>query len=99
MIFSFRHWRLHETIKTHDTIADNPPEQIYTKKIKNRIVFKIKTSYKLKLLCSETMKLWRNAKKHVHKDKDGKDVPKLESVETVLLHSNLVNNKYQQESK
>ena len=45
------------------------------------------------------MKLWRNAKKHVHKDKDGKDVPKLESVETVLLHSNLVNNKYQQESK
>ena len=45
------------------------------------------------------MKLWRSTKKHVHKDKDGKDVPKLKSVEVVLFHSNLVNNKYQEESK
>ena len=45
------------------------------------------------------MKLRRSTKKHVHKDKDGKGVPKLKSVEVVLLHSNLVNNMYQQESK
>ena len=37
-------------IKTHETIADNPPVQIYVNKIKNRIVFKIKTGYKLELL-------------------------------------------------
>ena len=73
--------------------------QIHTKQTKNRIVFKIKTGYKLELLCSETMELRRSTKKHVHKDKDGKDVPKLKSVEVVLLHSNLVNNMYQQESK
>ena len=36
-------------IKEHETIADNPPVQIYVNKIKNRIVFKIKTSYKLEL--------------------------------------------------
>ena len=30
-------------IKKHKTIADNPPVQIYVDKIKNRIVFKIKT--------------------------------------------------------
>ena len=30
-------------IKKHETIADNPPVQISTNKIKNRIVFKIKT--------------------------------------------------------
>ena len=36
-------------IKKHETIADNPPVQIYMNKIKNRIVFKIKTSYKLEL--------------------------------------------------
>ena len=30
-------------IKKHETFADNPPEQIYVNKIKNRIVFKIKT--------------------------------------------------------
>ena len=34
-------------IKKHVTIADNPPVQIYVNKIKNRIVFKIKTGYKL----------------------------------------------------
>ena len=30
-------------IKKHETIADNPPVQIYENKIKNRITFKIKT--------------------------------------------------------
>ena len=35
----------------------------------------------------------------MNQDKDGEDVPKLESVEVVLVHFNLVNNKYQQTSK
>ena len=38
------------------------------------------------------MRLLGSAKK---KDKDGEDVPKLESVEDVLVHCNLVNNSYQ----
>ena len=33
------------------------------------------------------------------KDKDGEDVPKLESVEVVLMHCNLVNDSYHQASK
>ena len=37
-------------------------------------------------------------KKDVDKDEDG-DVPKLESVEIVLVHCNLVNNSYQKTSK
>ena len=37
-------------IKKHETIADNPPVQIYVNKTKNRIAFKIKTGYKLELL-------------------------------------------------
>ena len=41
--------------KKHETIADNPPVQIYISKIKNRIVFKIKTGYKLELLSPETI--------------------------------------------
>ena len=36
-------------VKKHETITDNPLVQIYTNKIKNRIVFKIKTGYKLEL--------------------------------------------------
>ena len=83
----------------HEIIADNPPAQIYIKKIKNRIVFKIKTGYKLELLSPEIMKLLENAKNDVDQDKDGENVPKLESVEVVLVHCNLVNKNYQQASK
>ena len=42
------------------------------------------------------MKLLRSAKKDVDQDKDGEDVPKLESVEVALVHCNLINNNYQQ---
>ena len=45
------------------------------------------------------MKLLGSAKKDDDKDKDGEDEPKLESVEVVLMHCNLVNNSYQQASK
>ena len=45
------------------------------------------------------MKLLASAKKDVDKDKDGEDVPKLESVEVVLVHCNIVNNSYQEASK
>ena len=40
-----------------------------------------------------------SAKKNVDKDKDGEDVSKLESVEVVLVHCNLVNNGYRQASE
>ena len=42
-------------IKKHETLTENPPVQIYPNKIKNRIVFKIKTGYKLEL---ELLKQW-----------------------------------------
>ena len=86
-------------IKKHDAIGDNSPVQISVNKIKNRIVFKIKTGYKLDLLSPETMKLLGSAKKDLDKEKDGEDVSKLESVEVVLLHCNLVNSSYQQAPK
>ena len=35
----------------------------------------------------------------VDQDKNGEDAPKLESVEVVLVHCNVVNNNYQQASK
>ena len=45
------------------------------------------------------MKLLGSTKKDVDQDKDGENVPKLESVEVVLVHCNLVNSNYQQASK
>ena len=85
-------------IKNQEALAENPPIHIYTNKIKSRIVFKVKSGYKLELLSPETIKLLGSTKKDVDNDKDG-DVPKLESVEVVLVHCNLVNNSYQQASE
>ena len=50
-------------IKKHETLTETPPVQIYLNKIKNRIVFKRKTGYKLELLTPETMKLLGSGKK------------------------------------
>ena len=76
-------------------MTENPLVQIYPNKTKNRIVFKIKTGYKLELLTPETMKLLGSTKKDVDSDKNSENVPKLESVEVVLVHCNLVKNDYQ----
>ena len=68
-------------------------------KIKNRIVFKIKTGNTLELLTPETMKLLGSTKKIYDKDKDGENVPKLASVKVALVYCNLVKNDYHQTSK
>ena len=80
-------------------MTENPPVQIYPNKIKNRIVFKINTGYKLELLTPETMKLLGNTKRDTYKDKNGETLAKLESVEVVLVHCDLVKNDYQHTSK
>ena len=86
-------------IKKHETIVDNPPVQSYVNQIKNMIFFKILTGYKLELLTEETMQLLGSSKKDIDKNKDGEIVPRLVTVEVVLVHCNLVNNSYQQASK
>ena len=45
------------------------------------------------------MKSLGSTKKHVDSDKNSEHVPKLESVEVVLVHCNLVKNDYQHASK
>ena len=86
-------------IKIDETLTENPLVQFYPNKIKNKFVFKIKTGYKLELLSPETMKLLGSTKKDLDQDKDGENLPKLESIEVVLVHCNLVNNRYQQAPK
>ena len=86
-------------IKKHETIADVYPVLIYVNEINNRIVFKIKSGYQLELLSKETMRLLGSSTDAIDGDKSSELVPKLESVDLVLLHCNLVNNSYQQASK
>ena len=86
-------------IKKHETIADVSPVLIYVNEINNRIVFKIKSGYKLELLSKETMKLLGSSVDIIDGDKNSDLVPKLESADLLLVHFNLVNNSYQQASK
>ena len=45
------------------------------------------------------MKLLRSTENKITKDKNGENVPHLEITEVVLVHCNMVNNDYQQDSR
>ena len=86
-------------LKKHGENTNIPPIQIYVNKIENRITFKIKNGYALELLTKETMKLLGSTENKITKDKNGENVPHLEITEVVLVHCNIVNNDYQQDSR
>ena len=86
-------------IKKHEIIAEVSPVLIYVNEINNRIVFKIKSGCKLELLSKEMMRLLGSLSNSIDGDKNSELVPKLESVDLVLVHCNVVNNNYQQASK
>ena len=68
-------------------------------KTENRITFKIKNGYSLELLTKETMKLVESTEIKITKEKNGENMPHLEITEVVLVHCNIVNNDYQQDSR
>ena len=87
-------------LKKHSASIDNPSIRMFINRIKNRITFKIKNGYYLELLTTpETMKLLGSTESKITKDKNGENVPHLEVIELVLVHCNLVNNDYQQDSR
>ena len=86
-------------LKKHGENTDKLSVQIYVNKIENRVTFKIKDGYSLELLTPETMKLLGSTKNKITKDKNGENVPHLEITEVVLVHCNIVNNDYQQDSR
>ena len=86
-------------LKKDSENVDNPSIKIYVNIIENRITFKIKSGYYLELLTPETMKLLGSTESKITKDKNGENVPHLEVVELVLVHCNLANNDYQQDSR
>ena len=77
----------------------NLSTRAYTNKIENRITFKIKIGYYLQFLTPETMKLLASTKSYITKDKNGENFPYMEITEVVLIHCNVVNNSYQQNSR
>ena len=86
-------------LKKHSESVDNPSIRMHVNRIENRITFKIKSGYYLALLTPETMKLLGSTESKITKVKNAENVPHLEIVELVLVHCNLVNNDYQQDSR
>ena len=86
-------------LKNHEEDIDKPSVQICVNKIENRVTLKIKNGCSLELLTPETIKLLGSNKNKVTKDKNGENVPHLEITEVVLVHVNIVNNDYQQDSR
>ena len=86
-------------LKKHWENIDNPSVRLYLNKTDNRITFKIKTGYYFKLLTPETIKLLGSTENKITKDKNGENVSHLEISEVALVHFNIVNNDYQQDSR
>ena len=86
-------------LKMHGENTDNPSVKIYVNKVENRATFRTKNGYSLEPLIPETMKLLGSPKNKINKDKSGQNVPHLEITEVVLVHCNIVNNDYQQDSR
>ena len=79
-------------------MTENPPVQIYVNNIKNTC-FQNKNRLQIKIANSWINQIVRKHKNICDEDKDGENVPKLESVEDVLVHCNLAKNDYQHTSK
>ena len=72
---------------------------IYVNKIQNRITFRIKNGFGLQPLTPETVNLLGSTGNKITKDKNSENVPHLEITEVVLIHCNIVNNEYRQDSR
>ena len=86
-------------LKKHSESVDDPPIEIFGSKNENSITFKIKDGYYLELLTPETMNLLGSTESKITGEKYGENVPHLEVAELVLIHCNIVDNSYQQNSR
>ena len=68
-------------------------------KLKIELHLKLKNRYSLELLTPEAMKLLGSTKNKITEDKNSENVPHLEITEILLLHCNIVNNDYLQDSR
>ena len=53
----------------------------------------------MNFLTPETMKLLGSTRSKITKDENGENVPHLEITKVVLIHCNIVNNDYRQDSR
>ena len=73
--------------------------KIYINKIENRVTFKTKTGYYLKMLTPETRKLFESTKSTITKNENGENMIYLEITEAILILCSIAKNSYQQNSR
>ena len=86
-------------LKKHQEKNDNLSVKVYVNQRENRIIFKIKNGCSLELLTPQKTKLLGSTENKITKDKNGENILYLEITEVVLVHCNIVNNDYQQNSR
>ena len=62
-------------ISIHSESVDDPPIEIFVSKNENRITFKIKNGYHLKISTPETIKLLGSTEGKITGEKNGENVP------------------------
>ena len=83
-------------MKKHETLTTIPPIRVYINRINNRLVFKIKDGYKLKL-DTNALKyeiIWKHKKFNKRCKKNGENLPSHEVIEVVLFQCNIVDKQY-----
>ena len=86
-------------IKKDEALTTICPIRVYINIIKNRLVFKIRDGYRLKLQTPETVKVFDSTKKLMDTTKNWGKVPSLEVAEVVLVQCSLADNQHQQKSE
>ena len=84
---------IHRYAKANNKFIKNHDKNIES------LYFKIKTGHSLGLLTPETIKVLENTENRITKDKNCENVPHPEITEVVLVHCNIVDNDYQQDSR
>ena len=84
---------IHKYAKANNKFVKNHDKNIES------LYFKIKTGYSLGLLTPETIKVLESTENRITKDKNRENVPHPEITEVVLVHCNIVDNDYQQDSR
>ena len=86
-------------LKKHGKKNDNTSIGMNVNKIENRITVKNRTRYYIELFIHETIKLIGSTKNEINKNENCKNVPHLQATEVLLVHYNIINNDFYQDSK
>ena len=85
-------------LQKHETVTDNPSVMIYANEIENRGDWNKDRILSWTLNAGNNEITWKHEKSNMNKDKNGENALHLEITEVILVHCNIINDNYQQDS-